>query len=174
MKVIDPSILEHLPTLDRWQRRLDVADLLSQADDLPPRDRLLLELVLRDGKTHREVAEAMAIPRGSVSRRVRRLLRRLHDPMVLALKSPTCPLAPGFREPALRVYRDRVSLQEVAGEFGITVTTLQRRLLFVRAWFRGLQQGPGYFAELSAAATASARQRLDSENPREEADHDLD
>lgn len=167
MKIIDPTILENLPTLDRWQSQLDIADLLSRTEGMPRRDRLLLELVLRDGMTHREVADAMAIPRGSVSRRVRRLLRRVHDPLILALQSPTCPLSAEHREPALRVYRDRARQRDVADEFGITVTTLQKRLLFVRAWFRGLQHGPGYFASLSSAAEHAARRRQEDDDDRE-------
>ena len=163
MRVIDPTVLEVLPTLDRWQQTIDVPELMRRAEGLPRRDRLLLELVFRDGLSHREVADVMRIPRGSISRRVRRLLRRVNDPLVVAVGSETCPLPRNLRALALRVYRDRVRLRELAREHDVAVTTLRKRLLFVRAWFDGLRQGPRWLNELSASAEQAARKNESAE-----------
>lgn len=163
MRVIDPTILEVLPTVDRWQQTVDLSELMRRSEGMPRRDRLLLELVFRDGLTHREIAEVMRIPRGSVSRRVRRLLRRINDPLVIALGSESCPLPQSLRALALRVYRDRVRLSELAREHAVAVSTLRKRLLFVRAWFDGLREGPRWLSELSASVERAARQRQATE-----------
>src|SRR4051794_22304385 len=52
---------------------------------LAERDRKMIELTLRGTLTRREVGMLVGLAGGTVTRRIHRLLARLHDPLVVAL-----------------------------------------------------------------------------------------
>src|SRR5688572_1612050 len=58
---------------------------------LPMRDRAIVELTLRSNLSRSGIARALGMAPGQVSRRLRVLYARLHDPLVVALFDPRCP-----------------------------------------------------------------------------------
>lgn len=129
-----------LPAMPTLLARLDVEGLLKRSAYLSPRDRLLLDLSLKLRLTHRQIAAAMQIPRGSVSRRVRRLLRRLDDPVAVAITDPTCPLPADLKLVARRVLIEGLPATAVARQLHQSPATVRAAVGFVRGWFRGLRE----------------------------------
>lgn len=111
-----------------------------RARHLPEADRVLLELVDRKGLTQAEVAVLLGRSPGWVSRRRRRLVGRLRDPMVAALVE--APEAEGLdvshREIGIKHFLLGRSARQLAEERGVPATQVRGVLEFLRGWLRGV------------------------------------
>jgi hypothetical protein len=137
MNVSRPSILEYGKPL----RALDLAapDALWERVELLQRDdRVLVELALRGGVSHRRIAQMVNRTAGCVSRRLARIARRLHDPLVLALLHPACPLEPSSRQIAVERLLSDLSVEELARKHERTRTEVRRIVNLVKLWHRGV------------------------------------
>src|SRR4051812_24842908 len=84
------------PTL-REARQASEA-LLKRAALLAPADRTLVELAVGCSASQRQLATMLHQDAGTITRRLKRLLARLYDPLVLALLDPKNPLPPEYRQ----------------------------------------------------------------------------
>src|SRR5688500_7598558 len=64
---------------------------------LPQRDRAIVELTLPVNLSRDGIARAVGVTAGQVTRRLRTLYARLHDPLVVALFDKRCPLSREYR-----------------------------------------------------------------------------
>jgi DNA-directed RNA polymerase specialized sigma24 family protein len=101
-------------------------------------DRLMVELALRSGRSHRQIAELLRRTPGTVSRALRRLSRRLHDPLVLALLHPDCPLDGETRQIGVEHFLVGLSGVELAQKHDLPAAEVRRSFAFIRLWYRGL------------------------------------
>ena len=134
MNVSRPQILEygtHIRAVENNAIRERIELLL---DD----DRVLAQLVLRDGATHRQIAMLLKVTPGQVSRRVRRIGKRLHDPRVTALLHPHCPLEPEYRQVGVERFLQDRSVKELAAERACSTAEIRRKLGAINFWYRGL------------------------------------
>ena len=139
MNVSRPQILEygtHVRAVENDAIRERIALLL-------PDDRAIAQLVLRDGATHRQIASLLKVTPGQVSRRIRRIANRLHDPRVVALLHPDCPLEPEYRQVGVeRLLQDK-SVKQLAAEHACAVAEIRRRLDAINFWYRALTAARG-------------------------------
>jgi len=134
MNVSRPQILEygqHVRAAENDAIRERIALLL-------PHDRVVAELVLRDGATHRQIATLLKTTPGQVSRRVRRIANRLHDPRVTALLHPDCPLEPGYRQVGVQRFLQDKSVKDLAAEHACSASEIRRRIAAINFWYRAL------------------------------------
>ena len=134
MNVSRPQILEygtHVRAVESDAIRQRIALLL-------PADRAVAELVLRDRASHRQIATLLKITPGQVSRLVRRIGNRLHDPRVTALLHPDCPLEPEYRQVGVERFLQDKSVKELAARHGCAAAEIRRRLDAVNFWYRAL------------------------------------
>ena len=108
---------------------------------LPADDQALLELSLRAGASYRTIARALRRSPGSVSRAIRRLGRRLHDPLVVGLLDPDCPLDPVYRQIAVEHFLTGLSVPQLSRKHARTPAQVRRIVQFVRGWHRGVSTG---------------------------------
>ena len=99
-------------------------------------DQILLELSIRGGASHRQIGRLLNRSPGSVSRRLRRLGRRLHDPLVLALLHPACPLEGDYRQIGVERFLCGTPMPELAAKHQVSSARLRSILLFIRGWHR--------------------------------------
>ena len=133
-----PSILEYGPHLRAVPASDSQGSLRQRIALLEPADRSLVELVLHEGASHRQIARLMNCSPGVVSRRLVRLRNRLHDPRVVALLHPDCPLEPDYRQLGVeRILLDR-SVRGLAEAHGLTGPDVRRRLDVIDFWFSEL------------------------------------
>ena len=112
----------------------DAAALRQRVALLPPDERALAELAA-GGASHRQIATLIKCTPGSVTRRLRRLRNRLHDPRVVALLHPECPLDAEYRQVGVeRILLDR-SLRELAERHEVRASEIRRRLDAIDFWF---------------------------------------
>jgi len=111
--------------------------LLRRADQLSQSDRLLVELYVGCQWTHRRIGERLDIPYSTVARRLRRIGKLLHDPLIIRLIDGPCPLDRADRQIAVGYFLHRRSLRDLAMMHDLSVPAVSRRLQFVRGWFRG-------------------------------------
>ncbi|MEA2711230.1 MAG: hypothetical protein QOF78_3831 [Phycisphaerales bacterium] len=134
MNVSRPQILEygtHVRAVESDAIRQRIALLL-------PRDRAVAELVLRDGASHRQIATLLKCAPGQVSRLIRRIANRLHDPRVTALLHPECPLETPYRQVGVeRLLQDK-SVKTLAEQHGVSAAEIRRRIDAINFWYRGL------------------------------------
>jgi DNA-directed RNA polymerase specialized sigma24 family protein len=134
MNVSRPQILEygtHIRAVENNAIRERIELLL---DD----DRVLAQLVLRDGATHRQIAMLLKVTPGQVSRRVRAIGKRLRDPRVTALLHPHCPLEPEYRQVGVERFLQDRSVKELAAERACSTAEIRRKLDAINFWYRGL------------------------------------
>jgi hypothetical protein len=116
--------------------------VLGRAALLPPRDRLLVELALRR-VTHRRIGELMKLPPGTVTRRIHRLSKRLHDPVVIALLDERCPLEPDIRQLGVERLLVGMTDKELAAKHELRRGEVRKRLEYISGWYRGLRHARG-------------------------------
>jgi hypothetical protein len=100
-------------------------------------DQVLVELSLKAGASHRQIARLLKRSPGSVSRQLSRIGRRLHDPLVLALLHPNCPLEPEHRQIGVERFLCGMSMPELAERHQLTLARLRTTLLLIQGWHRG-------------------------------------
>ncbi|CAN5390867.1 hypothetical protein BH09PLA1_BH09PLA1_12750 [soil metagenome] len=136
MRLRSNSFLDRLPD----QRRPDMAGamdaILERAAYLRPDERRLVELVVKNQLTYRQLSELFSVPTGTVSRRVRRAMNRLCDPFVVTLLDPANPLPPDYRQLAIEHRLQGLSFSQLAEKHQITTRQVLRMLEFVRGWQR--------------------------------------
>jgi DNA-directed RNA polymerase specialized sigma24 family protein len=131
------------PEIDRIRARpmpdlaaaIDV--VMSRAHWLLPDDRLIIELAIRNRVPHRQIAIALKVPAGTVSRRVRRILRRLNDPLSVALLDARCPLPADHREVGVEHFVQGLSASALAQKHDASAQHIRRMIMYVRGWHRG-------------------------------------
>mgnify|MGYP000470231010 CR=1 FL=1 len=101
-------------------------------------DQLFLQMILDEGKTLREVARLVGCDPGNVSRRLRALLKRLRDPLVLALCDKRCPIPADYREIGLDYFLRGQTSREIAHARNLSRFAVMQVVHFMRSWFRGL------------------------------------
>lgn len=134
MQVSRPQILEygtHVRAVERDGLRDRIALLL-------PQDRAVAELVMREGASHRQIATLLSCTPGHVSRLLRRIANRLHDPRVAALLHPECPLEPEYRQMGVERFLQDKTVKQLADEHELSIGEVRRRLDAINLWYRGL------------------------------------
>jgi DNA-directed RNA polymerase specialized sigma24 family protein len=112
------------PTEGLWQR---VALLCRE-------DRLLAELALRGGASHRQIGRLLNRPPGSITRSLQRLARRLHDPIVLALLHPSCPLSPQCRQIGVEHVLKGLPARQLAQTHDLPIHEVRRMIQIAKIW----------------------------------------
>ncbi|MGH7215212.1 MAG: hypothetical protein ACREIT_10660 [Tepidisphaeraceae bacterium] len=116
-------------------------EVLLRAQLLEREDRLLVDLAVRGRRSHYQIARLIGIDRGNVTRRLRRLSIRLHDPLVVALIDQDCPLRAELRLLALEHYLGGKTIRHLADRHEMTLNEVKRALEYVRGWHRGVRDG---------------------------------
>jgi DNA-directed RNA polymerase specialized sigma24 family protein len=113
-------------------------EVLKRSALLLPDDRLLVELVMRNHISYRQLAKIVRQSPGTVWRRMRRLSNRLFSPLVIALTEPTTPLGDEYRQLAIEHFLQGRTLEELAAQHQMTRTQVRRAVAYVRGWHQGL------------------------------------
>jgi len=101
---------------------------------LDPSDRKLLELTVRGTLTRREAGILVGLSSGTVTRRVRRLLDRLHDPIVAALADYGQLLPELHREVGLAYFLRKRSFTQIEREYGLSRYAVKRMVQYIQGW----------------------------------------
>ena len=117
-------------------------DLWRRVELLRPEERLLVELSVRGGRSSRQIAELLQRDAGTVSRTLHRIGKRLHDPLVIALLDPKCPLEGELRQVGVEHLLVGLSAHELAKKYDLSAAEVRRRIALVRFWFHG-ERGRG-------------------------------
>ena len=134
MNVSRPQILEYGTHL----RAAQYDALRQRIGLLLPDDSAIAELVLCEGASHRQIATLLKVTPGQVSRLIRRIGNRLHDPRVSALLHPDCPLDPDDRQVGVERWLQDKNVKQLAAEHACSAAEIRRRLDAINFWFRGL------------------------------------
>ena len=126
------------------------ATLLRRAKLLPDDEKLLLELSVQRRLSSRQIGQILGVDNGTVSRRVRRIKRKLTDPVAVALCDPTCGLDPALRDLAVAHFLRGASARQLAADAGTTPEAVRRRIEYVRGWVRGRREGWAQRARMEA------------------------
>jgi len=109
--------------------------LLDRARHLLPKEKLLIELAFKNQLSHRQIAQILQAPAGTISRRLQRICRKLRDPMILSLMDDACALSEEHRTLALEHFLHRRPVAELAKIHQLSDREISRMLDYVRGWF---------------------------------------
>lgn len=119
------------------------AGLLHRAGMLREPDRTLFKLMLSGNVSHRQIARMLQVPAGTVTRRIRRLANRLHDPIVVTLADAHCPLSEEYRQLGLEHFLQAQSVPKLADLHRMSQKQVRDILSFLRGWHKGLTLARG-------------------------------
>lgn len=105
---------------------------------LEPHDRMLIEVALDRTMSRRQLGTMLGMAPGSVSRRVRRIINRLRDPLVISLTDPDCPLSREHLQIALEYFLLDKPVIQLARARNAPQHQIRAMLDYVRGWHRGL------------------------------------
>ena len=138
-------LLPSLDSLDTTQKleligfQRDPA-LLDRVKFLSDQDRALVELSLRHGLSRRKMGLALGLTAGTVTRRLRRLMSRLRDPLIVAVTDPLCTLPPEHRQITIEYFLHEISIPKIAQLHEMTRFEVREMLEYVRGWHRGVSK----------------------------------
>lgn len=112
--------------------------LVKRVALLPTRDRAIVELTLRASLSRAGIARALGVTPGQVSRRLRVLYARLHDPLVVALADDRCPLAPEYRQLGIEHFLLGCRVPRLADKHRLPQGEVRRMLAYLRGWQKGV------------------------------------
>ena len=115
--------------------------LMGRIELLPTRDRAIVELTLRANLSRAGIARALDMAPGQVSRRLRVLYARLHDPLVVALCDDRCPLAPEYRQLGIEHFLLGVRVPQLSDKHRLPQAHVRRMLAYLRGWHKGAAGG---------------------------------
>ena len=126
----------------RGSRRTKVSPALAQRlAALPSRDRAIVELTMSSKLTRAEIARALDIAPGQVSRRLRILYQRLHDPLVVTLFDRACPLPSEHRQLGIEHFLLGLTVNQLADKHQMRWSAVNAALTYVRGWHKGVTGG---------------------------------
>jgi hypothetical protein len=121
-----------------WARFRRDPQLLDRAEFLCDGDRRLIQLSLGMNLSRRQMGIAMGVTAGTITRKLRRLLTRLRDPLVIAITDSQCTLPPLHRRIGIEYFLHRASIPQLAVKHDIPRVELRAMLEYVRGWHRGV------------------------------------
>lgn len=136
MITIDPAVLERLPHRKASSEAISKGRA-SWTRFLQPEDRLLYELAMQHRLPRRQVAAALGVAPGNVSRRLRRLINRLHDPLVVQLCASGCTLPDEHRQIGLEHFLHHRTLNDIARDRRQNPRRIRQMIEYIRGWHRG-------------------------------------
>jgi hypothetical protein len=101
---------------------------------LDPADQKLVEMVLTGRLSRREIATLTGVPIQTVSRRMTRILARLHDPLIIALVEHGQLLPELHRDVGLAYFLRRWGPKEIRRHFGVTEYQFRKMLTYIKGW----------------------------------------
>ena len=139
MRLRENRYLDQIPGSARVREQRDTcSNVLTRAGMLQPDDRILVELALKKRLTNLQLSQLLSVDAGTVSRRLHRIVNRLHDPVVVALIRPDCPLPPDYRQVALEHLLHGMTLRQIADRHLMRASQVRRMIEHVRGWHRGI------------------------------------
>ena len=100
-------------------------------------DRQFLAVMMRGTLTHRQASELLGMAPGTITRRLRRLMARLNDPLVVALVENGALLPEGYRDVGLAYFLRGMTAIQISRAAGVSVYEVKRELEYVRGWHGG-------------------------------------
>jgi|SRR5450432_2118460 len=121
----------------------------SPHSDMPPefnrilalldkKDRLLVEMAMKHHLSRRQIGQVLGRTPGTITRKIRSVINRLNDPLILALADPNCCLSPDHRQIAIEHFLHRSSIAALARQRAISRHEIRATLDYVRGWHRGI------------------------------------
>ncbi len=120
-----------------WARFRKEPALLERAKFLSGEDFKLIELSLRYNLTRRQMGVALGLTAGTVTRKLRQLIARLRDPLIVAITHEGCTLPPLHRQIGIEYFLHRSPIPTLAMKHEMTRTEIREMLEFIRGWHRG-------------------------------------
>jgi len=114
--------------------------LLNRVKFLSDQDRALVELSLRHGLSRRKMGLALGLTAGTVTRRLRRLMNRLRDPLIVAITDPLCTLPAEHRQITIEYFLHDFPIPKIAQIHQMTRFEVREMLEYVRGWHRGVSK----------------------------------
>jgi DNA-directed RNA polymerase specialized sigma24 family protein len=138
MILLNPILMDQFEEPARPGIRAPGRAFFERVKFLAPDDRLLVELAMEHRLSRRQIGQILKIAPGSVSRRLRRLVNRLKEPMVMALANPRCTLQSEYRQVGIEHFIQLVTVTELARNRGISLSQARSMVEYVRGWHGGL------------------------------------
>lgn len=148
------AVIEALPQawdLRRRRREGELDVLLRRAEVLPKQDRLVLQTILREGKSAVMIAGLMQTNPRALRRRAKRLARRLVSPEFLFVVRELSKWPPTRRRVAEACVIEGKSARQAATDLRITFHTVRRHIEAMAHAFEAAHPGqpwnapPGFF-----------------------------
>ncbi len=137
MILLDPRSIDQFTEKVQLQGRAMNSEFARRMRLLAPQDRLLVEMAVQHKLSRRQMGTVLGVSPGNVSRRLRRIINRLHDPLVVWLTAWDCSLSQEHLQIGLEHFLLDKPINELARQRGISPSQARAMLEYIRGWYRG-------------------------------------
>lgn len=138
MILLEPSTIDSLSHRVISRDSTGIDQLLHRARLLAEKDKLLLDMAFRLHLSRRQIGVVFGLAPGTITRRIRRLVNRLYDPLVASLIDDACPLPADYRQLGLDYFLHEIPLTELARRRSTNRIEIRAMIAYIRGWHRGL------------------------------------
>jgi len=116
--------------------------MIEQSRYLSPPDRVVVAMLGNKDLRQNEMAQILGVPESTLCRRIKRIWRRLDDPIVRALIEQRGELREDVWQLGIEHFLHGLSSGELADKHRMTARQVQKLLWLIRGWFNGRQSRP--------------------------------
>ena len=138
MLLLDPHTLDQFSEKNESAAAQSHPDLKRLLNLLSEKDRVLVEMALKHNLSRRQIAVILGLTPGTITRKIRRVVNRLNDPLIAALANPTCTLSAEHRQIAIEYFLHRQSVADLSRQHALSKNEVRTILDYVRGWHRGI------------------------------------
>ncbi|HVT87588.1 MAG TPA: hypothetical protein VHD56_01940 [Tepidisphaeraceae bacterium] len=138
MTLLKPQLLDSLSNRPILRNRQPAGRLERRIAHLTGSDQLMIEMALDQRRTRREIADHFHLSPGNVTRRLRRILNRLHDPLVVAIIENEESLSEEYRRLGIAYFLQDVQMADLARELRISQAQVRVMIEYIRGWYGGI------------------------------------
>jgi DNA-directed RNA polymerase specialized sigma24 family protein len=138
MLLLDPRTLDQFAEKNPSAASSPPPNLKRLLNLLSDKDRVLVEMALKHNLSRRQMAVILGLTPGTITRKIRRVIQRLNDPLIAAVADPVCTLSPEHRQIAIEYFLHRHSVADLARRHALSKNEVRTMLDYVRGWHRGL------------------------------------
>ncbi len=121
-------LIENASNERKNQFRCNSEDLLKRANLLKGPDKLLIEMHLKDGYTLSELSSLAGVSQSTISRRIKKVFNRLHDPKISVFVDNRHRFEPQERKIIADYLREGMSQRQISKKRGTTRYRVRRAI----------------------------------------------
>lgn len=138
MILLDPIKLDRIPSVQPIRHGIETRWVEAITKLLSPEDQALMKMAMHLQLPVRLIGKALGVSPGNVSRRLRRLMHRIQNPLLAGLVDPNSGLPSEHRHVGLDHFLHGLPINHIARRRKLAESQVREMIQFIQGWHKGL------------------------------------